>query len=96
MESHNKNITLVNDKLLSVIKRINKLVEEVPERADLLSEMFELSTEHAKKLMYIEETLKEANKLSDEKQNESIFKDYILDANEFCNEANSLLSKHFN
>ncbi len=95
MEFKQKNISLVHNKLLSVIIRINDIIEKDPSKTELLADTLFLTTKHSEKLIYIKEILAETERLSGQQEVESIFKHFLVDADLFCNEAHELLKKHF-
>lgn len=93
IDSHN--IEIVEKNIVFIINKLIECIDEHPKHYNELNSVWEIAKKHSENLIVIKTALKENNKKINI-INEDLFKDFLVDANEFCKGARTLLTKHFN
>ena len=89
-----KNINKVENKLINLLEKLSKLIKEYPEHTFELTQVFEIAEIHSKNIIFAKQFITESV-LNKEEIDETIFKGFIIDANEFVVDADTLLKKFF-
>lgn len=90
----NKKIEKVENNLILILNLLEKTMSEHPNHYDDLKPIFDLAKIHANNIIFIKNVLNESIN-EDDHVDVKKFKDFILDANEFCKEGTKLINKHF-
>lgn len=89
-----KNINKVENKLINLLGLLSSLIKKHPEHNDELTQVLDIAEIHAKNIIFAKQFITDS-KLNDIGVDEKIFKGFIIDANEFVIDADSLLKKFF-
>lgn len=86
-----KNINSIESELIQLLERLKNLIEEYPDKYHDLNLVFSMSQKNAEDLILIKASLEQA------KGNESevVFKDFLININNFIKDSNLLLDKEF-
>lgn len=94
MSTETKNVDKIEKKLIVVLELLDKAIVKHPEHYDTLNPVFELAKIHSKNMIFVKQILH--NGVDNEMGvDEKTFKNFIIDANDFCIECKALMTKHF-